>query len=219
MTEPPNDGPSVSTLCLVRAAAGGDEQAWGALIDRYGPLVLAVIRRFTLSRADAADVNQTVWLRLVEHLDRIREPEALPSWIVQTTRHECLRLLRSGRRTWLFDPLDGAAETLVSAAARGPGDLDERLLAEERRQALRDAYAELPPRCRQLVGLLLVDPPLSYEEIGERLGVPIGSIGPTRGRCVHKLRTCPALVAFIGAAGQSDSHVRKEARRDAATVG
>ncbi|GID95702.1 RNA polymerase sigma factor [Amorphoplanes digitatis] len=208
-----------STLCLVRAAAGGDERAWAALIDRYGPLVMAVIRRFTISRADAADVNQTVWLRLVEHLDRIREPEALPGWIVQTTRNECLRVLRAGHRTWLFDPLDGAAETLVSTAAPEPGELDERLLAEERRQALRDAYAELPPRCRELVGLLLVDPPLSYEQIGERLGVPIGSIGPTRGRCVHRLRTCPALVAFIGAAGQSDSHVRKEARRDAAAVG
>jgi RNA polymerase sigma factor (sigma-70 family) len=219
MSEPTTDGPGTSTLSLVRAAAGGDEQAWGALIDRYGPLVMAVIRRFSLTRADAADVNQTVWLRLVENLERIREPEALPSWIVQTTRHECLRLLRSGRRTWLFDPLDGAAETLVSAAACAPGDLDDQLLAEERRQALRDAYAELPPRCRQLVGLLLIDPPLSYEEIGERLGVPIGSIGPTRGRCVHKLRTCPALVAFIGTAGQSDSHVRKEARRDAAPVG
>ncbi|MET8153915.1 RNA polymerase sigma factor [Actinoplanes sp. NPDC049668] len=207
-----------STMCLVRAAAGGDEQAWGALIDRYGPLVMAVIRRFTLSRADAADVNQTVWLRLVEHLDRIREPEALPGWIVRTTRNECLRVLRAGRSTWLFDPLDGAAETLVSTAAPEHGDLDERLLAEERHQALRDAYAELPPRCRELVGLLLVDPPLSYEQIGERLGVPIGSIGPTRGRCVHRLRTCPALMAFLGA-GRSDNHVRKEARRDAAAVG
>jgi RNA polymerase sigma factor (sigma-70 family) len=195
---------------LLHAAARGDEQAWNALIDRYGPLVMAVIRRFTLSRADAADVNQTVWLRLVENLDRIREPEALPGWIMRTARNECLRLLRTDRRTWLFDPLDQVAETVVTAAAPDDGDLDERLLEAERHQALRDAYDELPPRCRELVGLLLTDPPLSYEEIGARLGVPVGSIGPTRGRCVHKLRTCPALMAFQGA---------EEVRRDAATVG
>jgi RNA polymerase sigma factor (sigma-70 family) len=162
-----------TVLHLVRAAARGDEQAWDALIERYGPLVMAVIRRFALSRADAADVNQTVWLRLVEHLDRIREPEALPGWIMQTTRNECLRLLRADRRTWLFDPLDQVAETVVTAAAVEAGDLDERLLAAERHQALREAYEELSPRCRDLVGLLLSDPPLSYEEIGARLGVPV----------------------------------------------
>jgi RNA polymerase sigma factor (sigma-70 family) len=213
---------TTTALHLVRAAADGDEQAWDALIDRYGPLVMAVIRRFTLSRADAADVNQTVWLRLVENLNRIREPEALPGWIMQTTRNECLRLLRADRRTWLFDPLDRVAETVVTAAAPEAGDLDERLLEAERHQALRDAYAELPPRCRELVGLLLADPPLSYEEIGLRLGVPVGSIGPTRGRCVHKLRTCPALMAFRGVAGQAGDDIAeagKEVRRDAATVG
>ncbi|MFI5932177.1 RNA polymerase sigma factor [Actinoplanes sp. NPDC051494] len=196
---------------LTRAAAGGDERAWQTLIDRFGPLVMAVIRRYDLSRADAADVNQTVWLRLVEHLDRIREPEALPGWIAQTTRHECVRLLRKDRRTWLFDPLDGAAETVVNTAAPTAGDLDEQLLAAERRSALRDAYAQLSPRCRGLVDLLLADPPLSYEQIGTRLGVPVGSIGPTRGRCVDKLRLCPALAALAGS--------RKETPRDAATVG
>jgi RNA polymerase sigma factor (sigma-70 family) len=203
---------------LVRAAADGDERAWAGLIDRYAPLVVAVTRRFSLSRADAADVNQTVWLRLVEHLGRIREPEALPGWLVQTTRHECLRVIRADRRTWLFDPLDGAAETVVSAAAPAEADLDERLLEAERRQALRDAYEELPPRCRELVGLLLCDPPLSYEQISDRLGVPVGSVGPTRGRCVHKLRSCPALLAFLGAAGSSGT-TREEVRRDKAVVG
>jgi RNA polymerase sigma factor (sigma-70 family) len=205
---------------LVRAAAGGDEPAWGVLVDKYTPLVLAVARRFGLSRADTADINQTVWLRLVEHLDRIREPRALPKWIVQTTRHECLRLLRAGRRTWLFDPLDGAAETVVSAAVPVAADVDERLLEAERRQAVRDAYDELPPRCRELLALLLHDPPLSYEQIGERLGVPVGSIGPTRGRCMHKLRSCPALLAFVGAAEQAGTVTNtEEARRDPSVVG
>jgi RNA polymerase sigma factor (sigma-70 family) len=185
---------------LVSAAAGGDEQAWADLITRYSPLVVSVINRFTLSRADAADVNQTVWLRLVEHLDRLREPAALPMWLIQTTRHECLRLLRANRQTWLFDPQDDATDSYVSAA--GPvtdEDVDTHLIRAERRQALRDAYADLPPRCQQLVGLLLRDPPVSYEEIGEQMGIPVGSVGPTRGRCVHKLRTCPALAACADA--------------------
>jgi RNA polymerase sigma factor (sigma-70 family) len=210
---------------LVKAAGRGDEASWSALIDRYAPLVVTVINRFGLSRADAADVNQTVWLRLVEHLDRLREPEALPMWIVQTTRHECLRVLRASRQTWLFDPLDSTAENYVGAAAAADdADPDEELLRAERHQALRDAYAELPSQCQRLVSLLLADPPLSYEEIGGRLGIPVGSVGPTRGRCVHKLRTCPALVAFADAyhaAGDPTREGRSEkgVRRDAAVVG
>ena len=100
---------------------------------------------------------------------------------------------------------------MVNTAAPAAGDLDEELLAAERRSALRDAYAQLSPRCRGLVDLLLADPPLSYEEIGARLNVPVGSVGPTRGRCVHKLRSCPALAALAG--------LRRETPHDTATVG
>lgn len=203
---------------LVQAAARGDEAAWSALIDRYSPLVVTVIGRFRLERADAADVNQTVWLRLVEHLGKLREPEALPMWIVQTTRHECLRVMRGNQHTVLYDPLDTATESYVDAvAALGSDDIEEQLLRAERHQALRDAYAELPPRCRQLVAMLLTDPPTPYEQISERLGIPLGSVGPTRGRCVHKLRNCPALVAFTEAV-RNAPHT-EGARRDTATVG
>jgi RNA polymerase sigma factor (sigma-70 family) len=195
---------------LVTAAARGDEQAWSALIDRYSPLVMTVIHRFDLARADAADVNQTVWLRLVEHLDRLREPAAIPAWIVQTTRHECLRMLKAGRQTRLFDPLDGY---LAAVAPASDDDLDEALLRAERHQALRDAYAELPSRCQELMALLLRDPPASYEEISEQLAIPVGSVGPTRGRCVHKLRNCPALAALTNAA--LTNRVRNADDRDA----
>jgi RNA polymerase sigma factor (sigma-70 family) len=201
---------------LVAAAARGDEGAWSRLITRYSPLVVTVINRFGLGRADAADVNQTVWLRLVEHLDRLREPEALPMWIVQTTRHECLRLLRVSRQTRLIDPLD---EYLVGVA--GPADVeavDEQLLQAERRQVLRDAYAELPSRCQQMLAMMLQEPPASYEEIGERMGIPVGSVGPTRGRCMHKLRNCPALVAFARAVREAETD-RGEAHRDTTIVG
>jgi RNA polymerase sigma factor (sigma-70 family) len=184
---------------------------------------MTVIHRFDLGRADAADVNQTVWLRLVEHLDRLREPAAIPAWIVQTTRHECLRLLRAGRQTRLFDPLD---DQVTVVAPPTDGDPDEALLRAERHQALRDAYAELPSRCQELMALLLRDPPASYEQISEQLAIPVGSVGPTRGRCVHKLRNCPALAALTNRVRKADDRDAEQAaqrergaRRDIAIVG
>ncbi|MEH1015413.1 sigma-70 family RNA polymerase sigma factor [Micromonospora sp. CPCC 206060] len=189
---------------LVAAAAAGDETAWSALVRRYTPLVLAVIRRYGLDHTDALDVNQTVWLRLVEQLPRLRESDALAAWLATTTRRECYRLLRVGRRTQPFDPYDESVDghvgvhLLVDSAAP-----DEDLLRAERQQALRDAFAQLPPRCRELLALLAADPPASYREVGERMGMPIGSIGPTQARCLHKLRRCPALVAFGGRAADT----------------
>jgi RNA polymerase sigma factor (sigma-70 family) len=185
---------------LVAAAAAGDERAWDELVVRYTPLVASVIRSYGLDRADAADVNQTVWLRLVEHLGRLREPAGLTGWLVTTARHECYRLLRIGRRTQPFDPYDDSPDghagvsLLVDRATP-----DEQVLLAERRQALRDGFAELPPRCRELLGLLVGDPPTGYREIGQRLGMPVGSVGPTVSRCLRKLRACPAVAALLGA--------------------
>jgi RNA polymerase sigma factor (sigma-70 family) len=197
---------------LVCAAAGGDERAWVELVRRYTPLVLSVIRSYGLDRADAADVNQTVWLRLVEHLDRLRErePAALAAWLATTARRECYRLLRVGRRTQPFDPYDdspgarGGVPQLVDFSSP-----DEDLLRAERRQALRDGFGQLPPRCRDLLALLAADPPASYQEIGERLGMPVGSVGPTQARCLRKLRDCPALARYAAAAEMSAGHVAK----------
>src|ERR1700750_3097968 len=98
---------------LVRAARAGDAAAWDALVDRYLPLVTAVIRRLRLSAADADDVNQTVWLRLVEHLDTLREPKALPGWLATTARNEGLRAIRRRGRDLPVDPDGGALETGV----------------------------------------------------------------------------------------------------------
>ncbi|TDC58943.1 sigma-70 family RNA polymerase sigma factor [Micromonospora sp. KC207] len=183
---------------LVAAAAGGDEAAWTELVRRYTPLVVAVIRAHGMSRADAADVNQTVWLRLVERLDQVRDPEALAAWLATTTRRECYRLSRLDRRSRPVDPYDDALDvrngSLMDAAAP-----DEALLRAERRQALREGFAQLPSRCQELLALLTADPPVSYREIGERLGMPVGSIGPTQARCLRKLRTCRALAPFLGA--------------------
>ncbi|MFY1702051.1 MULTISPECIES: RNA polymerase sigma factor [Micromonospora] len=185
---------------LVTAAAAGDESAWAELVRRYTPLVLSVIRAHGLDRADAADVNQTVWLRLVEQLDRLREPAALPAWLVTTTRRECHRQVRIGRRSQPFDPYDdsaqGPAGAFLLADASSP---DEDLLRAERQQALRDAFDQLPTRCRELLALLAADPPASYREIGERLDMPVGSVGPTQARCLAKLRNCPALAQYVRA--------------------
>jgi RNA polymerase sigma factor (sigma-70 family) len=188
-----------SVTSLVAAAAGGDESAWTELVGRYTPLVYAVIRSYDLSRADAADVNQTVWLRLVEHLGRVRDPQALAAWLATTTRRECVRLSRLGRRTQPLDPCDDALGG-YDGLSRAAEAADEELLRAERRQALREGFAQLPPRCQALLALLTADPPVSYREIAERLGVPVGSIGPTQARCLRRLRDCPALAPFLGAA-------------------
>jgi len=181
---------------LVRASAGGDQDAWNELVRRYAHLVMTVTRQFRLSPADAQDVSQTVWLRLVEHLTDIREPAALAGWIVSTTRHECLRQRRVAGRTVPVDPINGWQLDKPEAV-----DIDSRLLEAERHQVLRDGIAELPPDHRELLALLSADPPHSYAEISEILGIPVGSIGPTRGRILGKLRETNAIRTYTEASG------------------
>jgi len=176
---------------LVRAARAGDAAAWDALVDRYLPLVTAVIRRLRLSAADADDVNQTVWLRLVEHLDALREPKALPGWLATTARNEGLRAIRRKGRDLPVDPEGGALEHGEQL------DLDEAIVQDLRSQALREALQELPENRRELLYLLLADPPLSYDEISARLGIPKGSIGPTRARALEQLRGSRALSSWF----------------------
>jgi RNA polymerase sigma factor (sigma-70 family) len=182
---------------LVSHACRGDQRAWGDLVDRYGPTVLAVCRRYRLSDTDTADVRQTVWLRLLESLPRLREPEALPGWLVTTARRECLKVHELERRSAAL-PEAEAMDPSESAVVEG------NLIREERRAVLRAAFVELPPRCQELLGMLMRDPPVPYEEISRRLTIPIGSIGPTRARCLSRLRESPILVALFG----DDSSVR-----------
>lgn len=177
---------------LVRAAAEGDQQAWNAIVDRYTPLVVSVIYKHRLRPADAADVNQTLWLRLVEQIGKLREPEALPGWIMTTTRNECLRVLRIQQRTHLYDPLTEEIDAADQA------DLEADMLAVERHQALREGFRELTEQCQRLLTKLMTDPPPSYQVVSEELAMPVGSIGPTRIRCLSKLRKTPAIMRFLG---------------------
>jgi RNA polymerase sigma factor (sigma-70 family) len=178
----------------VAAARDGDRAAWNSLVEQYMSLVLGVARRYRLCPDDVADVSQALWLRLVEHLDDIREPRALPGWIVTTTKHEALRLLKARERAVPVDPQTGFALNEVDDDDEG---LEEDLLRLERHQALREGLQELRPQHRALLMLLLADPPLSYDDISRRLGIPKGSIGPTRARSLEALRNTAALQTLL----------------------
>jgi RNA polymerase sigma factor (sigma-70 family) len=185
-----HDPDSVATL--VSRARDGDQQAWNAIVDRFAPLVWAVCRQFRLSDADAGDAVQTVWLRLVEHLPQLREPAALPGWMATVARRECLRIASGGNRVVLSDgQIEVAADEERTALDRG-------LLAAERRAVVREAFAELPTHCREILTLLMAEPAIPYAQIGVRLAIPVGSIGPTRSRCLGKLRSCPRVVSLLG---------------------
>jgi len=166
---------------LIRAASEGDEPAWNALVDRFEGLVWATTRAHRLSRADAADVTQTTWLRLVENLDRIQDPERLGAWLATTARRECLRHIRlRGRELQVED------DSFFETPSEEP--VEARMIVRERDDALRRAFARIGERCQSLLRLLSAPDPPSYEEVGAALGMPIGAIGPTRARCLDKLR-------------------------------
>jgi RNA polymerase sigma factor (sigma-70 family) len=167
---------------LVNAAASGDAGAWDALVTRYSALVWAVARAHRLDRPDAADVVQTVWLRLVEHLGRLREPAALAGWLRTTTHHECLRVRRQRERE-VPDPF--AARDEPSDGLDSPELL---LLHEERDREVWAALQRLSERCRTLLRVLAADPDAGYAQVSAVAGLPIGSIGPTRARCLEQLR-------------------------------
>jgi RNA polymerase sigma factor (sigma-70 family) len=180
---------------LVARARNGDEQAWDALVERYSPLIWAICRRYLLGGADAEDVGQAVWLRLVDRLEAIRDPAALAGWLATTTQRECGRVLRAARKPQA--PRQGLNAENIPDEYTGIAE-DEPLIAE-RHAALREAFTHLPPCCQQLITMLIEDPPKPYAEISAELGIPVGSIGPNRGRCLDKLRRHPAIAALIAA--------------------
>ena len=183
---------------LITRARTGDKQAWDTLVEQYAPLIWSICRRHQLG-ADAEDISQSVWTQLLDHLDKIRNPAALPGWLATTTRRECLRLLGTARGP-LADGYAMDAEAVPDEQAR---TAEEELLAAERHAALREAFRELPPCGQQLILLLIEDPPVPYAEISARLSIPVGSIGPTRRRCLDKLRRHPATAALINTEAHS----------------
>jgi RNA polymerase sigma factor (sigma-70 family) len=180
---------------LVTRARNGERQAWDALVERYAPLIWSICRSHRLEAADAQDAAQNVWLQLVDHLDSLRDPAALPGWLATTTRRECGRIARAVRR-----PSDtGHALSAGTIPEDHAEPTEQDLLAAERHAALREAFGQLSPGCQRLLALLIHDPALSYAEISARLSIPVGSIGPTRRRCLDRLRRHPAITALVNA--------------------
>jgi RNA polymerase sigma factor (sigma-70 family) len=173
----------------VRAATDGDQSAWNEIVDRFSGLLWATCRAFRLSTSDAGDVCQLTWLRLLEHLDSIRDPSRLPGWLATTCRRECLVLLRRNKR---LQPVDDERLHLLGAETAGSSQAaDAPLLVADRDAGLWQAFERLSNRCQQVLRLLVVIPengPPSYQLAAQALGLPTGSLGPTRGRCLAQLR-------------------------------
>jgi RNA polymerase sigma factor (sigma-70 family) len=183
-----------SVIALVARVGEGDQEAWDEIIERYSPLVWNICVHYQLNRHDIDDVGQSVWLLLVENIGSLREAAALPGWLATTTRRECLRILRAGRRHEHAElPPEDQMPPDPAATA-----IDEEVIVAECHAALRAAFAELSPRCYQLLSKLVSDPPPPYAEISDQLGIPVGSIGPTRARCLERLRRSPHLAGILG---------------------
>jgi RNA polymerase sigma factor (sigma-70 family) len=183
-----------TTGALLAQAAAGDDRAWNELVSQHTRLLWSIARSYRLDQADAADVVQTTWLRLLEHLGSIQDPTRLVGWLVTTTRRECLRVLRrSGRERLVAD--DDALDAPDDAEPIETG-----LLTSERNVTLWQAFCKLPEHCQRLLRIA-VAVPRTYQEISAELEVPVGYIGPTRGRCLGYLRKLLAGTGLIDPGG------------------
>jgi len=176
-------GESNAGAVLLHRAADGDEAAWRELVDRHSAVVWGAARAHSATAADAEDVYQATWLRLAENLARIREPEALPGWLVTTARRESVRLAKARNRE---SPV-GVDQAQVDVPDPGDGP-ESRALRSMAASRLWQAFAQLPQRCQQLLRIVAVAPETSYAQVSESLGLPRGSIGPKRRRCLTSLR-------------------------------
>ena len=188
-----------SVTALVARARNDDKQAWDELVERYAPLIWSICLRYRLRRADAEDVGQTVWMQLASQLPSLRNPAALPGWLATTTQRECGRVLSATRK----HEGTGGSPDATDTPDNVPGAAESDPLRAECHAALREAFKHLPSDSQQLIALLIQDPPMPYAEISARLGIPVGSIGPTRGRCLQQLRRYPAIAALLDAEARS----------------
>jgi RNA polymerase sigma factor (sigma-70 family) len=165
---------------LVEECLRGNEQAWNALVERYKDLVFSIPLRYGAPRQDAADIFQAVWLDLFNELPRLRDAEALQSWLVRVTANKCYHWKKRQSTPTDVEEIEIASN----------GGLASDVLAElEREQILREAVAQLPPRCREMIELLFFQqPPLPYADVAQRLKLAPGSIGFIRGRCLKRLK-------------------------------
>jgi RNA polymerase sigma factor (sigma-70 family) len=167
---------------LVSAAQLGSEDALGEIVTEFSPMLWHIARAAGLSTGDAEDVLQTVWMRLVAHLDGIRTSAALAGWLVTTTKREAWRVRDAGRKQ-----LPADTEMFTALPDPRPGS-EEQVIADDQRRALWLAIGRLSKRCQELLRIIAFVPRPDYAAVAAELGMPVGSIGPTRGRCLAKLR-------------------------------
>lgn len=174
---------SARMASLLSAARNGSEDSLGQIVTELSPLLWQVARAAGLGSSDAEDVLQTVWMRLISHLDGIRDAAALTSWLVVTTRREAWRVRAAGRRQ-----LPADRDWFCALPDQGPGS-EEQAIFDDQRRALLAAFSQLTPRCQELLRIVAFVPRPDYQAVAAQLGMPLGSVGPTRGRCLAKLRT------------------------------
>jgi RNA polymerase sigma factor (sigma-70 family) len=194
---------------LVHAAAAGDQNAWEALVTCFNPMIRSIARRHRLSASDQDDVMQRTWLALVRYIRRVSAPEALPAWLATTARNESLGVLRASLREIPVDE--------VRPASDGSDHVLEEVLSESRCSVLREAVARIGGREGAMLEMLLDQDGPSYAEISAKLGMPVGSIGPTRARSLMRLRRDPQIASLL------DDSIRplrptRSARHDAGDV-
>ena len=175
---------------LVEAARGGEQAAWNELVARLGRLVWSITRAYRLDPQDGDDVAQIAWMRLAEHIDRLSDPGSVKMWLATTTKRECITMLRQRARVQPVD-VDELALQMMSPAA----DVD--VFTSERDRLVWSAFERLSERCQRLLHLAVADKDGGYVEIAALLDMPVGSVGPTRQRCLDNLRR------FLAAAGIS----------------
>jgi RNA polymerase sigma factor (sigma-70 family) len=167
---------------LLSAARAGSEDALGQIVNELSPLLWQVARSAGLSQGDAEDVLQTVWMRLITHLDGIHDAGALTGWLVTTTKREAWRVRAAGRKQ-----LPADQDVFADLPDKGPGS-EEQVIVEDQRRELWAAIGMLSRRCQELLRIMAFAPRSDYATVAAALGMRVGSIGPTRGRCLAKLR-------------------------------
>jgi RNA polymerase sigma factor (sigma-70 family) len=197
VTTTPADGPAAESsselatenvAMLVKAATGGDQRSWDELVRRHARLVWSIARAHGLAAADAADVSQTVWLRLVEYVGTLREPTRLPGWLSTAARRESLRVLHGQSKETLDSEM---VEHMAGDVAESP---EVQVIAADRARQVWAALRLLPRNCQVLLRALAASAEMHYAQIAQGLNIPVGSIGPTRQRCIKQLRTALASV-------------------------
>jgi len=192
----PREPAEATVTELLSRARELDQKAWDQIVERYTALLWSVARAYRLGTADAADVVQTTWLRLLENLGRIQDPERLAGWLATTARRESLRTLRRAGRERVGGLADAGGEEVETVRSTDP-PVDEGLLLEERDALLWRCFRKLSSRCQILLRVLVATPPPSYADVSAALGMPVGSIGPTRGRCVQRLRALASEAGLL----------------------